>query len=269
MRRLAVACVIGLATVFVITIPDAHAVMVVNIGEQITNGAFTTNLTGWSTSSASVNRRTSADAINTTGGNAGFNLFFGASTSGNGFAVLGDDSGDISGTPGTGTHTLSQLFTLLTVVNGKTVISYDLMISFTTAFDGDDSNSSNKDLFSSTLDSTSLFSQDSGPLPDCGPLSTCLPDMQIVQNPFMMTLTGRSAGSHTLTFSLFENSQPGTGNLTNTASGIDGVSIIAKANLPDDPPPPPPVIPEPASFILLGSGLLAGSGVGRLRRRRT
>lgn len=270
MKQVVIKFVVGLAALLVLGTytPAAHAVTIVTIGEQIVNGTFTTNLTGWSTT-GTVNQRSSADTLNTSTGNNGFDSFFGS-----GFAALGSDTGStISGTPQSGTDTLYQSFSLPTVVNGKSVISYDLMISFTGAFDGDDTTgdggTTNKDLFSATLDLSSLVSQFSTPLPTCGPANspTCS-NSQVQYNPFTTTLTGLGSGSHTLTFRLNETSASGAGNTTNTAAGIDGVSIIAKATIPDDVQGPPEgTVPEPTSLLLMGSGLFGFLGFGITRKR--
>src|SRR3989338_2535712 len=131
--------------------PLAHAATV-NIGELIDNGEFGTDgsptLTDWSTT-GTVNARASTDTINTSTGNAGFNSFFTDS-----LAVLGDTSGTIAGAPDSGDSTLSQTFTLPALQSGDNVSSYDLTISFLTAFDG--VGGAGGDDFFATLDIISL-----------------------------------------------------------------------------------------------------------------
>ena len=235
---------------------------VVPIGEQITNGNFTTNLSGWTTS-GTANRRLATDAINTATGNAGFKNDNGTSFFNSAFAVLGDVSGNIAGNPTSGISSISQSFTLPLMQGSFSVSSYELTIRFLTVFDGDDSSSAVsdspfKDVFSVTLTSLSnpLLSWTSGPLPDCGPLATCpnnqlfydshippppnpLPDPPIVRSNLL-------PGTYTLTFIL--NEKAGTGaNLTNTAAGIDTVSITGRAF----------TIPQPSILLLFGAGLLA------------
>ena len=211
---------------------------VVSLGEQITDGGFPT-LASWDVS-GSVDIGTPIDTINTSGGNAGFNSFFDSS-----FANLGDVSGIIGGAPNTGTATLSQTFTLSSSNNASQVSSYDLDISFFTVFDGDDSIPfSVLDIFSASLNGTLLFSQDSAPLPDCTPSSAC-PNNQVVNDPFSTTLFGLAPGTYTLTFTLNEAPTTSGGSVTNTSAGIDNVSVIALAH-----------IPEPSTLALLGLGLL-------------
>src|SRR5207245_6446950 len=91
----------------VVGVPHAGAIP---IGQQILNGEFgtdaTPSLTSWTTS-GTANARPSTDALNTSGGNAGFNTFFTSS-----FAALGNDAGDISATPFMGTHYIRHTFIL-------------------------------------------------------------------------------------------------------------------------------------------------------------
>jgi hypothetical protein len=183
-------------------------------------------------------------------GNAGFNSFFDSA-----FAVLGDNTGNIPGNPTAGTFSISQNIVLPDVRNNMLIESYDLTISFRTVFDGDDSadTSSVHDLFSASLGGITLFSQSSAPLPNCGPATTCS-NLQLSNNPFTATLSGLAPGAYTLSFSLFEATGTGV-NLTNTAAGIDNVSIRGFAN----------PVPEPISVALLGVGLI---GLDLMRRRK-
>jgi len=222
---------------FLLGLTGAAQALSIPIGELINNGGFTdTALTGWSPSGA-AERRLSTNDINTSAGNAGFNGFFASA-----FAALGDNGGVIGGTPNEGIGSISQSLTLPALQSGLPVASYDLVISFRTVFDGNDSSNANKDVFAATLNNITLFSQTSDPLPDCSPSTAC-DNLQLVNDPFSATIFGLLPGVYTLTFALNEF----TGAATNTAAGIDNVSITGRAN-----------IPEPSVLLLFGTGLLAG-----------
>jgi len=62
---------------------------------------------------------------------------------------------------------------------------------------------------------------------------------------------------YTLKFELNETSVAGAANATNTAAGIDSVSVTGVGN--------PIPIPEPATLLLLGAGLV---GIIVFRRKR-
>ena len=214
------------------------------IGEQIINGNFGSDagplLSNWTTS-GTVNARASTDAINTSTGNAGFNNFFGSS-----FAVLGDSTGNIGGVDDSGTHFISQTFSLPVIAG-----TYDITISFNSVLDGDDRDNINQvDVFTVFLNSTQLLSQNSFSLPDCGPSNapTCA-DNQLTQNPFSLNVLGLSGGDYTLKFRLAENNNA----QTNTAVGIDNVSVSGAANVQATTT----AVPEPSALLLLGSGALA------------
>ena len=245
---LAITVILG---TLVVGIPHAGAIP---LGQQISNGDFgndaTPSLTSWTTS-GTANARPSTDALNASGGNAGFNTFFASS-----FAALGDTAGDISGTPFAGTHSISQTF-ILPAISG----TYNLTISFRTVFDGEGQNNQLDTFKAFLFNATSLFSQDlfsqnSFTLPTCGPLASCA-NIQLAQNAFSQTLVDLLPGTYTLKFELVEQN----GNASNTAAGIDSVSVIANSS-----------VPEPSSLLLLmgaafvGVSLLARRARGKMSR---
>ena len=229
------------------------------VGEQIKNGPFGTNaapsLASWTTT-GTVNARPSTNVINTSGGNAGFNSFFDSA-----FAVLGDDAGGIAGDPESGTHSISQSFTLPLVIGNVAIFIYNLSIDFKAVFDGDDSVnprlSTAKDTFKVFLNNQELASVDSNALPNCGPGVDCLNAQRDFNQLLPISVTGISPGMYTLKFELNETSVAGAANATNTAAGIDSVSVTGVGN--------PIPIPEPATLLLLGAGLV---GIIVFRRKR-
>ena len=217
--------ILGLIAGLVIGIPAALAEP---IGEQIINGQFGTDpgpsIDSWTVSGSGpfngapgVHARGSTYAANFTTGNAGYDDFFDSA-----FVVLGEKDGTIGGAIERGTWSISQVFELPAVFNGIAIESYALTIGFQSAFDGKDSGTE-KDTFEVFLDNTLLHSEDSDPLPDCGPLSTC-PNQQVENNPFS-TVISVPPGTYTLLFTLTE--QPG--HATHTAVGIDNVSVTGEA----------------------------------------
>jgi hypothetical protein len=223
----------------------------INIGDVILNGNFATSLASWTTAGA-ANQRLDTDVVNTTGGNAGFNNFFPASS---GFAVLGNNAGNIGLLPIGGISSLSQGFVLPSIIGGNAVLDYTLSIQYRTVLDGTDSPppSTVKDTFTGLLDATTLFAQDSNGLGSCVPIRAGCPDNQKVQDlyspnaPFV--LTGVTPGAHNISFVLNEALALAVANFTNTAAGIGQVQIIAVANVPG-------AVPTPGSLALLGLGLV-------------
>lgn len=227
---------------------SVHATLI-PLGEQILNGDFGTNatpsLTSWTASQ--VNARDSADTINTSTGASGFDGFFTSA-----FAVLGDSSGAIGNGPTNGSMTLSQSFNLPATIGLQTVTSYSLAVSFQAAFDGMDTAAAFVDLFSADL-GTNLISWNS--------------DANLGSSAnFSTTLSGLLPGSYAISYLLTEVNTPGGSSAgdTNTAAGIDNVSVRATAVVPDAVVPTA-VVPEPGILALLTAGLI---GMGATLRRQ-
>jgi hypothetical protein len=269
-KTIALACGLvfaaGLHQVEALTIPT---------DELITNGGFgssvSPNLNGWVTV-GTANARARNNPINTAGGNAGFNNFFGSATvtPTNAFAVLGDAAGtgqmQIGGDPSTGISSISQTF----ILDGTNIRNYNLTLSFQSVFDGRDDNIRNDgtantppqmlpDIFKVLLNGTEYYKKDSLSFPSGTPTGTDTQsplDDQIIHNG-SISLPVLLPGTYTLSFILDEAS--GTGlRLTNTAVGIDNVSLTGYAT---------PMVPEPGTFVLLGGGLVALGLLGRNRKR--
>jgi len=228
----------------------------VSVGEQIVNGDFGTSasavVTGW-TEDESTLIRCGDEAINTTTGSSGFDGFF-LNAPTNCFAVLGDNGGNtdnvIGSQPDSGVSAISQSFTLPGTLNGSAVNSYDLFISFLTAFDGFDTAPTLTDVLLVTLNSTTL-------------VSDSFAGTEIDHNVVNMAVPGLIPGTYTLAFTLNEATDPPPGQsrlVTNTAAGIDSVSVLANANISDTSTP----IPEPATLALFGMAIAA---LGLSRRR--
>lgn len=227
------------------------------LGEQIVNGGFGTNaspsLASWTFSPAGgeVNGRASTDPINASTGALGFDGFFTSA-----FAVLGDSAGPVGAGPPNGTMLLSQTFVLPATIGSQAVIRYRLDLSVDVAFDGVDTASSGVDSFFAEVLAPNgthyqLFAWDS----DANLGSSAH------QSDF---LTGLLPGSYTINFWQIETNVPGNPAVvgeTNTAGGVDNVSIRAIAFVPDVN------IPEPGAFGLLSLGLMAIFATRRRARR--
>lgn len=221
----------------------------VGIGEQLSNGAFTSNLSSWTISPSNVNWRDVSDAINTATGVNGFDNAF---TSG--FAVLGDGDGAIapnpSHQPASGTVLLSQAFTIdasdIVPLNpADTLNFFTLNVKFDYALDGD-FDSGDSDNLSATLNGPS------GIVNVLSPVATKQSGGDLSPVDFTTgMLTSLAFGTYTLTFTLFED----TGANRSSAAGIDNVTVTGSADLT--------LVPIPSAMWLLGSGLLGLSGFSR------
>lgn len=232
----------------------------VALGNVITNGGFAGELSNGWTSQGIANVRRADNAINSNaardgGGNATFDGFFNSR-----FAVLGDSSGMISPTDpvvdAQGMHTLSQSFTLASLLTHGHAIDYRLNIYLRTVFDGRDSTGNRPgDRFSAHLvgpsGSFQLFSQTSQGLGTCGPsvYPNCADAQKVIDRGTSRPLALESLlpGAYTLTFALHEalGGGPNDTRHTQTAAGIDDVRVMAFAR-----------VPEPTSLALAMAGLL-------------
>jgi hypothetical protein len=233
-------------------------VAAIPVGELITNGNFETgagsSISGW-TVAGTAQGRASTNVINSTGGNAGFNSLFTSR-----FAVLGDSGGILGGAPADGVSSISQSFTLPATIGGKQVQHYDLTVSFTSAFDGDDSATDVHDAFAAAIGAVVFSQQDSTPLPDCQPPSASCPNNQLViPPPASFAVTGLAPGIYALIFGLNEAAGSGA-SATNTAVGLDNVSVTGEAVLV--------VAAGPVTMVLLAAGGLVGFIVHRIKVRR-
>jgi len=262
--------VLGLATMVLLGL--AGEAGAVPIGQQIVNGEFGTgpapSLAGWIVV-GTADARDNFTVINLLGGNTGFDRFFGLPPlefpPTNAFAVLGNRPLCASSidapqqgicSPLAGLSSISQSFVLPAVVGGSPVSSYQLTVSFRSVFDGRDALTFH-DVFSVVLDGTVLLSRDSSPLPECGPDGGCA-NQQLEQNPFLTAATVLP-GAHTLSFRLEESGlDVSPADFTDTAVGIDVVSVLADATL-ETP------VPEPPSGLLLVAAL---AGLALTRRAR-
>jgi len=239
----------------------------IDVEELITNGTFDKDFaTGWAASDATnVNIRVQNNQINAAGSGGDQKNVFDSDdsryfTTGR-FAVLGDQAGNITNTGttngvsnsiSTGAFTLSQTIVLAAIYGSKAVQSYDLTLSFKSAFDGSDSDEHASDTFTATLSgpgafgTQTLFSQTSfTPTPGTG--------SQQDNVPYSQLFSGLLPGEYILAFSLVESASE----KTNTAAGIDDLSFSGTAT----------VVPVPGAVWLLGSALAGISIIGRRKQR--
>jgi hypothetical protein len=241
----------------------------VAVSNQVINGEFASGLTpGWTTVGTTgviPNIRPGSDSINAGGGSGdqpdvfdiGNKPFFSSGS----FAVLGDASGKITTSGSTDTSGLSilkQTITLASKIGNDTVNFYNMTLSFRWVFDGVDTSELRNDSFSATLAAGSgnilvgngaLISSTTG-----GGGDDDEDEEGIGQRGGNFTRDFKLApGTYILTFKLDENSSQ----RTNTAVGIDSVSLLGTA---DTSP-----VPLPPAVWLLGSTFLGMMGIVRRR----
>ena len=227
-------------------------------------GALPTGTTWSSTTNASaVNLRLGTDAVNTyNAGNpnqrfalsAGTNFFLPA-TADNKFLVMGDDSGQLAGSPDNGTFGFALPFALQAGATDITV-SFDWVFS---AFVLPAGSTGTTDQFKVGIAGAGF--NINSPLTT----STTILDQSIASSgklygPAAVTLAAASLGApdangqYFLTFGLFENT--GTNPTTNSGIGVDNIKITADVA----------AVPVPAAVWLFGSAL---AGMGIIGRRKS
>jgi hypothetical protein len=220
---------------------SAHAVVLLDENFDDNAATYTGVFAGEADANA-INIRPASDVINTDVDN-GFDSFFGASTSGNFFLVIGDDTGGIDGTPGglggVGAISIAN-FSLGTFGAGL----HSLGISFDFAFDTDQDTDVVGPIpgpfFVSLLDDSDNL------------LQSLLNFDDVLRNEAdrkgsfnqAVDLALASATNVRLSFGLFEFPP-----VSSSAVGVDNILVQA--------------VPEPGSLALLSLGLL---GLGYARR---
>jgi hypothetical protein len=205
---------------------------------------------------AGISFRTSADKINVKKGKKGFNSQFGEKTEGNNFVTLGDKRGKIGGKSKSGELGIRIPLALPSDAES-------LVISFDYAFNGKDRSRKEDDIFSVLLTD--------------GSNSEVLLDLSSADKfqkgrfDQVIDLTGLSLSPDSYIVFLLDES---SSRRTNTAVGLDNIFLQAHLMETDpiesrffnaSPPYQPGAgqqgtassIPEPATLILLGSGLAA------------
>jgi len=259
-----------MATAFCLGTASAHATTTTLLDENFDDATNTTiqslltsnpaslpTGTTWSstTNANSVNLRLGTDSINTYNGLQRFALtsgtnFFLPATAANKFLVMGDDSGQLAGSPTAGTFGFATPFTLAAGTTDITV-SFDWVFSAFLLGSGGDTDQFNVGIAGNGFNIASPLTNNNSVVNQSINISGKAYGPANV-NILASSLGAPDAnGKYWLSFGYLEN----TSSQTNGAVGIDNIKITANVA----------PVPVPGAVWLLGSGL---AGLLGLQRRK-